>query len=115
MDWEKKIAQQPRLVGSTTDTFNSMRTPGQALLGSLQKSEVARKARYFDTMDAKMKAARENLPNLEPHHPISSDLAIFGQPTFEVDALLTTVPQRKVVSRPSAVHNRREHVYAYQP
>jgi hypothetical protein len=96
MDWEKKTAQRPDLVGSAADAFNDSKTPAQALLSSLQRSEVARKDRYFGTVAAKMKAAREKLPNLEPHHPVKSDQAIFGTPSFEVDALLTAVPPEKV-------------------
>jgi hypothetical protein len=109
MDWEKKTTQREKLLGSAADSFNDQKTPGQALLGSLQASEAVRKDNYYNTVDAKMKAAREQLPALEPHHPKKSDMAIFGQPPAEASGLLTSVPPGTVSGGSNKQKTIKEH------
>lgn len=86
------------LTGAAADTFNSLSSPGQSLLQALQLSEVQRKERYAETVDAKMRAAREKLPALHPKHAVRSDQSIFASstPSSEVHALLPSVRQAKV-------------------
>lgn len=97
MDWEKKTSQRPPLVEATSDVFNDLRTPGQSLLAGLQASEAVRKARYFGTVDAKMKAAREQLPALAVRNPPRADQTIFAhRPAAEVAALLPDIAAKKV-------------------
>lgn len=96
MDWEKKTAHRDALKHATKDAFNNFTAPGQVLLGAVQGAEDVRKARYFDTVDAKMKAAREKLPSLEPKHAVKSDNTIFpAKPRAEVARLLPTVVPQK--------------------
>ena len=97
MDWDKKTAQRPPLLQATADVFNDTKTPGQQLLAGLQTSETVRKQRYYGTVDAKMKAAREQLPALSARNPQKSDQTIFSlKPAAEVAALLPDITPKKV-------------------
>jgi hypothetical protein len=63
----------------------------------LQESEIVRKDKYFSTVGAKMKAAREKLPSLGVKHAVRSDLSIFTTPpTAEVHSLLPHVKPEQV-------------------
>lgn len=106
---EQEITTQ--LKGAAADTFNAMLAPGQSLLTALQLSELQRKQRYGETVDAKMKAAREKLPALHPRHAPRSDQSIFTQssPASEVHTLLPTVRPVKVSSH-SPPHDTAAHV-----
>ena len=96
MDWEKKTAQRDALKEAAADAFNELSLPGQSLLKNLQSAEVVRKDNFFNTVDAKMKAAREKLPGLHPKHPARSDQTIFGKASAEVHGLLPDAQPEKV-------------------
>lgn len=62
-----------------------------------QASEVVRKDKYFSTVSAKMKAARELLPSLGVKHAPRSDASIFNMPPrAEVHALQADARPEKV-------------------
>eukprot|EP00955_Chlamydomonas_euryale_P116986 366449-Chlamydomonas_euryale.AAC.20 len=104
MDWEKKTAVREALGGAAADTFNDMTTPGQSLLRSVQDAEVVRKERFGNTMGARMKAAREQLPSLQPRHAVRSDMSVFSsKPAAEVHSLLSNTRRAKV-GRRACVH-----------
>lgn len=97
MDWEKKTAARAELQGASADPFNDLATPGQSLLAAVQGAEAVRKERYGNTIDAKMKAAREKLPALHPRHAVRSDMSIFtAKPSAEVHGLLPNPRPAKV-------------------
>ncbi|KAL6762773.1 hypothetical protein V8C86DRAFT_3130507 [Haematococcus lacustris] len=96
MDWDSKTAQRAALKDAAADTFNTIMTPGQTLLQSLQAAEVVRKDKYFSTVGAKMKAAREKLPSLAVKHAVPSHASIFiTPPPAEVHRLLPDVQPEK--------------------
>ncbi|KAG1660824.1 hypothetical protein FOA52_010249 [Chlamydomonas sp. UWO 241] len=97
MDWDKKASLvRPQLAGAANDTFNTMMTPGQSLLRSLQDAEGVRKQKLGETLGAKMKAAREQLPSLSPKHALRSDMSIFSSPPpAEVHSLLNNTRKAK--------------------
>ncbi|KAF5826213.1 hypothetical protein DUNSADRAFT_4137 [Dunaliella salina] len=96
MDWEKKTVKREALSGAAADNFNEMLTPAQTLLQTLQESEVARKEKYYSTVSAKMKAAREKLPSLGVKHAPRSDTSIFTvPPPREVHSLLPDIRPEK--------------------
>lgn len=69
---------------------------------SEQESEVVRKDKYFSTVGAKMKAAREKLPSLGVKHAVRSDMSIFTTPpTAEVHSLLPVVQPAQVRAGPA--------------
>ncbi len=96
MDWEKKTAHRAALKDAAADAFNDISTPGQSLLSTLQSAEVVRKENNANTVSAKMKAAREQLPTLFPKHAVKSDMSIFGRPPPEVHVLLPDARPAKV-------------------
>jgi hypothetical protein len=73
-----------------------VRTPAQRLLQSLKAAEIARKERTADTTAAKLREAREKLPNIVTKHPVPSDQAFLGKPVEEVHQLPTDVQAQKV-------------------
>lgn len=98
MDWEKKTTKRDDLQEAAADAFNDLQTPGQQLLTALQNAEVVRKDKYFNTIDAKMKSARERLPALHARNPVRSDISIFRPGDVEVHALLPDILPTQVSS-----------------